>query len=1040
MLHLHFAVRQLIFSISSQGLTSAVCSTNDNPYQHLFGFVLCFCLVPDVQHCMHLALWFLPQFFTFCLGCWSHSASQYPQDSLSNDHHFNMIFYSGLTRKPHQAAILSLYCEDTNDVIIPWCTSQVGYTFGQGPPFQTFAMSLHRTTDANICPRKSLAKLTIAQPPCLNENGVVWLVGYSRRRLIFDVAEGYISYHITYMHLQSHDWKLGTRIGEASNPGPPLTSTSDQSITISLVNPTTIYQKEDDLLSLNSDVLCLAETAATRTVQHAFNQAIRTTPYRTFWSAPVPDKITKTNPQLGTTLRGDNLGTAILTRLPSRDPRHVFPPVVWETCRVNSTIVSTGCLDILIVSTYFQTGKSAEARVVNNQLLHDLLSYVLSIDLPFVIAGDFNTDIHKLDAFTYFRNMGCQEMFQFHRQAFGFDLPPTCKGATRFDSMIIHPVLAKYIHRIDIGPEHQFADHCVAHVQFNLPTKLVDTHSWFAPKSWTVFSIPQDTFACQYRRTRCPAVTSLSADPAECLHQWSLRIEKALHQTLNLHKATEPLQQTQGFLPKTFRGRCAPPRLVRNSCPRTPKHDITGQYEPPTEVTSLKSRQKVRQVRRLRSLERLFKKYDLLDSHLSQCVHSSRWSELQHLWQVICSANGYGSSWDHWILQFESIPAVPQDLPTYDQLYSFRQITQYDADLYCQHEAKLQRQSRQHALNLDIQYKSCSQFYYKRLKDSEVKVLPGFPIKLTAQASLCRSDKGPVMLTIHQPVSFRLYAAATFGTAQLRIMEQCDSRIRCHVLHGCVPTHGDLVQEVFAFDVHQMAAPFAEYWSQFWNRDSQQDECSDQPWIQTLDTLCARIPPSTPLQVQWDDPDVLQQTIRRLKPFKAVGIDGWRAEELQSLPYEAVADLASILAVIWPTGLSAHQLIARVILLAKRQPPTAITDGRPITILGYLSRLTSKLIADQLLNQWATAWPSAISGGLPFRGVQDITFMQQFQIESAKHRSLPWRGFTLDLIKAFNLLPRRVIYHLLIYHGPPPPIHRILVSKPAKYDTQTTGS
>lgn len=57
----------------------------------------------------------------------------------------------------------------------------------------------------------------------------------------------------------------------------------------------------------------------------------------------------------------------------------------------------------------------------------------------------------------------------------------------------------------------------------------------------------------------------------------------------------------------------------------------------------------------------------------------------------------------------------------------------------------------------------------------------------------------------------------------------------------------------------------------------------------------------------------------------------------------------------------------------------------------------------------------------PFRGVQDITFLQQFKIiESAKKARQPWRGFTLDLIKAFNLLPRRVIYHLLVHHGAPP--------------------
>lgn len=50
----------------------------------------------------------------------------------------------------------------------------------------------------------------------------------------------------------------------------------------------------------------------------------------------------------------------------------------------------------------------------------------------------------------------------------------------------------------------------------------------------------------------------------------------------------------------------------------------------------------------------------------------------------------------------------------------------------------------------------------------------------------------------------------------------------------------------------------------------------------------------------------------------------------------------------------------------------------------------------------------------------NITFLQQFQIESAKTGHQPWRGFTLDLVKAFNLLPRRVLYHLLVHHGAPP--------------------
>ena len=137
---------------------------------------------------------------------------------------------------------------------------------------------------------------------------------------------------------RNHDWANSTRIGEAQNPGPSESTATTTQLTFSLLNPTTIYQKEDGLLGLNSDVLCLAETAATRNVQTAFNQAIRTTKYQTYWSAQVPDKITKTDPTLGYTLRGDNLGTAIMTRLPSRDARHTFTPSACGP-RADSTVL-----------------------------------------------------------------------------------------------------------------------------------------------------------------------------------------------------------------------------------------------------------------------------------------------------------------------------------------------------------------------------------------------------------------------------------------------------------------------------------------------------------------------------------------------------------------------------------------------------------------------------------------------------------------------------------------------------------------------------
>ena len=323
---------------------------------------------------------------------------------------------------------------------------------------------------------------------------------------------------------------------------------------------------------------------------------------------------------------------------------------------------------------------------------------------------------------------------------------------------------------------------------------------------------------------------------------------------------------------------------------------------------------------------------------------------------------------------FDAIPAMSVDLPSFDLLYCARQLTQNDADAFCQYEAKLRRLSRKHEMELDTKFKSGAHLY-KLFKAHENKILPGFSTTITAQATLRRLSKGPVQLILHQPTAFRLFAAVRFGNALLGITEQRDNHLTCQLLEGSVPVQGDLTQEIYVTDVHEMAQPFQTYWQQFWNRDSEEEERSDHPWQEVIHDLRTRIPPSTCLTVSWDDPHIVMQTIARLKPFKAVGIDGWRPEELQSLPHDAIVDLTQTFKLIWPAGLSAHQLIARVVLLAKRNPATSITDGRPITILGYLSRLTSKLIADQLLGQWATTWPSAISGGLPFRGVQDVTFL-----------------------------------------------------------------
>ena len=820
----------------------------------------------------------------------------------------------------------------------------------------------------------------------------------------------------------------GCRVGEASNPGPPRDQEFQvtRAFRVGLINPTTMYQKEDDILSLNTDVLCLAETAATKSVQVAFNEAIKHTPQKVVWTLPIYDKFCKGNVPTSSSFRGEALGAALMTRHPHRPLRDTLTPATEQSRRVVSSVICCGAFDVLFIALYFQAGQTAEARSVNNHLLQEVYIHAMGTSMPFVVAGDFNVEVHRLEAFACFSTVGCVELFQHHRRVFGFDLPPTCKEATRNDTMIIHPLLIPYIHRINVGDQFLFADHRPVLVDFHFPNHTVSEKQWFVPRSWSLFSLDQQVFDQKFRAREDlsqPDVSGFDCPPAvtrstDLLYHWSNRVEKAVDDTLRHLNRKDAFRNPVRSLPRLFQGRCHKPRLIPVTIPRGPSTDITDAYNPPCETTSVRSRQKVRQVRRLRCLQRLCtKQHDQEPMPISLVLSQ----ELHQLWKSIRLAPGYGRAWERWILQFEVIPAITVDTLNLDDLDNMLQITKYDSDMYCQYENKLRKTSNKHAAHLDQTQKSGSRLY-RSLKAEENKILPGFPVTLECLATLRRSPKGVVHIIIHSPVYFQQYGKLIFGDAELLLLSQETNLLCAKLVSGICPTQALLRQHTFAYRANTMTEPFSKYWSQYWQRDTPSEELDDSNWRDIVTDLTRRIPPTDPLPIICDQPDVVQQTINRLKPFKAPGIDGWRAEELRLLPPSAVKSLAAIFSRLWSHGLSHDHMIARVVLLAKRTPPESIGDGRPITILGYVSRLTSKIVADQLLRHWGQLWPSALAGGLPHRGVKDISFMQQYHLEKSKKLNQSWMGFTLDLVKAFNLLPRRVIYHLLVYHGAPPQV------------------
>ena len=85
---------------------------------------------------------------------------------------------------------------------------------------------------------------------------------------------------------------------------------------MAISNPTAILTKKKDLLHLDSQVIFLSETSATSVVQTEFNHNLQGTGFRIFFGMAVTPKRLIDGRE---SYRGEAIGTAIMTSLPSRN-------------------------------------------------------------------------------------------------------------------------------------------------------------------------------------------------------------------------------------------------------------------------------------------------------------------------------------------------------------------------------------------------------------------------------------------------------------------------------------------------------------------------------------------------------------------------------------------------------------------------------------------------------------------------------------------------------------------------------------------------
>ena len=226
-------------------------------------------------------------------------------------------------------------------------------------------------------------------------------------------------------------------------------------------------------------------------------------------------------------------------------------------------------------------------------------------------------------------------------------------------------------------------------------------------------------------------------------------------------------------------------------------------------------------------------------------------------------------------------------------LYDILQIVEYDANAAVLHEVSKRKEVAKLAEKLDV-----SEAYCQR-KIQQVKG-PQFPPvrQLTRWVTL---NVTPMRIKAKGELRFRVLNFNAFDPSRSIYLDDkiCQlvrvdgdiicigqSGVSCDKVPVCIKQRHEICDER---DLH---SAFAKYWTQFWNRDDENDPHAWDSWSQRIDAY-----PMHQLIDSIDMRDIgyWKQTRSDMKTHSSQGVCGWSVPDLKLLSDSIVADLVAIL-------------------------------------------------------------------------------------------------------------------------------------------------
>ena len=754
------------------------------------------------------------------------------------------------------------------------------------------------------------------------------------------------------------------RVGEAYKPGPEFT--------VGVANLNGLHNKAFGFADSDVHTWILSETHLTKggiiSFQSNLHQA--KAPYKAFiHGCPVAARSETSD-------IGQWSGVGVLSMFPSRRLPHSWPSVAYGSGRLVCSGFCAHGVWVSGVTVYgTPTGHThVQGRSVANDLLSLALDRVLQLSGPRFIAGDFNHDLDHLSTVAMMERLGFMDIQDIHAERTGVLPVATCRGKTRRDYMFVSRELAGLFLRCHVDDE-SVSDHSYLIGTFAGDQALLTRFVWPIP----------DPVEWEPAHKRSNVDLELFRSPdaltADYEQFWS-QVES--NNSVVRHALRKPVLRAS-----LGRGRQKHP-ITRDGQLAPTKTSRPGDKQPAFLGSCVQHAQWLKQLRRLQSYVRLARVPVPSDAH-----RAHRFG----LWTSIRLAPGFCPSFSEWwccrALAVGDPLVVPLEPPGLDDALLF--YAGFDVD-FTRLEASL-NSARSHANRL-AKASDIHAIYRSVQRDIPVQVdsLVG-----TTSAVVTEVDEDECAVITDKPEAWNPDVPVMHSTGPLQIIHADHDKLWVDSCAGVFP--GDtLHQTSFTVRLPALFEAFETYWKGLWNQHA---SVPDSQWDDIVQFAAAQLRPM-PASAPSFTVNAVRRCVQRKSARSATSLDGVSRRDVLAL---SDSDLGLLLRVFHVSGLTGawpqQVLNGYVRSLAKISDPLVVGHYRPITVFSVWYRAWSSVAARHWLAQLADVTDPFLCGnatgcraGMVWRYVLE-------QVEAAHRDEVEACGFSADIVKAFNALPRR---------------------------------